>query len=64
MLIIRVRENESIDRALRRYKKKVKNTGMIQEVRERSFFEKPSTRRKKALDKAKYKQKLITEYDQ
>ncbi len=52
MLIIRVKEGESIDKALRRYKKKFERTGVLKEVRERMFYKKPSVERKEKRKKA------------
>lgn len=63
MLIVKVKENESIDRALRRYKKKVQRTGLIQEVRSNMYFEKPSKRRRNTIEKAKYKQYMQHLYE-
>ena len=40
--------NGDVNKALRLFKKKVQEAGIIQEVREREAFEKPTTRRKKA----------------
>ncbi|MGV3599855.1 MAG: 30S ribosomal protein S21, partial [Dyadobacter fermentans] len=42
MLIINIKDNESIDRALKRYKKKFERTGTMRELRARTAFEKPS----------------------
>lgn len=42
-----VRKNESLDDALRRFKRTVSKTGTLQEARKREFYEKPSVRRKK-----------------
>ncbi|KGL03918.1 30S ribosomal protein S21 [Lactobacillus helveticus] len=39
-------ENESIDDALRRFKRSVSRSGTLQEYRKREFYEKPSVRRK------------------
>lgn len=58
MIIINVKENESIDRALKRFKKKFERTGVLKEVRGRSFFEKPSVTKRDELIKARYIQKL------
>ena len=55
---IRVKEKESLDGALRRFKKSCARSGIIQEVRKREAYEKPSVRRKKkseAARKRKYK---------
>lgn len=42
----RVRKNESIETALRRFKRDVSKSGTLQEYRKRSYYEKPSVRRK------------------
>ncbi|UXX80806.1 30S ribosomal protein S21 [Reichenbachiella carrageenanivorans] len=58
MLIINVKENESIDRALKRFKKKFEKTGVLKQLRSRTAFEKPSVTRRTQLIKAAYKQKM------
>jgi small subunit ribosomal protein S21 len=58
MLIVNVKENESIDKALKRFKKKFEKTGVVKELRKRSQFEKPSVVRRAEVIKAKYVQKL------
>jgi small subunit ribosomal protein S21 len=40
--------NGDVNKALRLFKKKVQEAGIIQEVREREYYEKPTTKRKKA----------------
>ena len=57
MLVINIKDGESIDRALRRYKKKVRDTKLMNEIRERKNFEKPSVSRRKEIIKAVYKNK-------
>ena len=57
MLIINVKENESIDKALKRFKKKFEKTGVLKELRYRSAFEKPSITRRTEMIRAAYKQK-------
>lgn len=57
MLIIRVKEGESIDKALRRYKKKFERTGVLKEKRERMFYKKPSVVKKEQQKKAVNRQK-------
>jgi small subunit ribosomal protein S21 len=47
---IRLGENESIESALRRFKKKIQKAGIIPEVRRRERYEKPSLRRKRKLE--------------
>ena len=58
MAEIRVKDNESLDSALRRFKKSCARAGTLAEVRKREHYEKPSVRRKKkseAARKRKYK---------
>ena len=58
MAEIRVKENESIDSALRRFKRSCQKSGVLMELRRRECYEKPSVRRKKkseAARKRKYK---------
>ena len=55
---IRVNENESLDSALRRWKKSCARSGVLAEVRKREHYEKPSVKRKKkseAARKSKFK---------
>ncbi|MEQ9262639.1 MAG: 30S ribosomal protein S21 [Owenweeksia sp.] len=54
MLVISVKEGESIDRALKRYKRKYDRTGTMREVRSRQQFTKPSVERRKEILKAAY----------
>jgi small subunit ribosomal protein S21 len=61
MLIIEVKETESIDRALKRYKRKVQNVRLIQELRRRKEFVKPSVSRRNEILKAVYKTKKQSE---
>jgi small subunit ribosomal protein S21 len=50
---IRIRENESFENALKRFKKQCEKTGVLSEVRKREHFEKPSIKRKKKALAAK-----------
>ena len=50
---IRVREDESIDNVLRRFKRDCARSGVLQEVRKREHYEKPSVRRKKKSEAAR-----------
>ncbi len=61
MIVINVKENESIDKALKRFKKKFEKTGVLRELRGRTAFEKPSVKRRNELIKAKYRQKKYME---
>lgn len=47
MPIIKVRENEPFDIALRRFKRSCEKAGILSEVRRREFHEKPTTERKR-----------------
>ena len=42
MIEVNVRENESLERALRRFKKKWERSGVLKDVKRKSFYEKPS----------------------
>lgn len=55
MIIINVKEGESIDRALKRYKRKHRQIGVIKELRRRKQFTKPSVKRRTEVLKARYK---------
>lgn len=57
MLIINVKDEESIDRALKRYKRKFRNVRLIQELRRRKHFTKPSVERRNELLNAEYRLK-------
>ena len=48
-----VRENESLDSALRRFKRSCAKAGIQQEIRKREHYEKPSVRRKKKSEAAR-----------
>ena len=48
MPVIKVRENEPFDVALRRFKRSCEKAGILSEVRSREFYEKPTTIRKRA----------------
>ena len=58
MLLINLKENDTIDKALKKYKKKFERTGVVKELRERQQFTKPSVKLRKQLIKARYKQFL------
>ena len=58
MAEIRVKENESLDSALRRFKRSCAKAGVISEVRKREHYEKPSVKRKKKSEAAR-KRKFI-----
>ncbi|HLS66444.1 MAG TPA: 30S ribosomal protein S21 [Pseudogracilibacillus sp.] len=49
----RVRKNESLEDALRRFKRDVSKSGTLSEYRRREYYEKPSVRRKKKSEAAR-----------
>ena len=51
----RVRKNESLDSALKRFKRSCAKDGVLSEMRKRERYEKPSVRRKKKLEAARKK---------
>ena len=53
MSTIRVGENESLDSALRRFKRKCSRDGIIGDLRRKEFYERPSVRRKKKAEAAR-----------
>ncbi|MFN8438606.1 MAG: 30S ribosomal protein S21 [Cytophagales bacterium] len=59
MLVINVKENESIDKALKRYKKKFEKTGVVKELRGRAEYVKKSVRRREEIIKAAYKERMF-----
>jgi small subunit ribosomal protein S21 len=56
MVGIIIHENENIDRAIRRFKKKYERSGILKEVKKRAYFTKPSV--KKRLKKIKAVRRL------
>ena len=57
MAQVQVRQNESLDSALRRFKKQIQQTGILKEAREHEHYEKPSDKRRKALAARRRKMK-------
>jgi small subunit ribosomal protein S21 len=57
---VTVKEHENINQALRRFKKKIEESGLLDELRKREFYEKPTTerKRKKGAAKARWSKKL------
>ena len=58
MLQIPVKEGESIEKALKKYKKKFERTGVLKELRERKEYTKKSIVRRQQIIKAEYVEKL------
>lgn len=57
MTEIRVRENESIDNALKRFKRQCARSGVLSEYRKREHYEKPSIKKKRKSEAAKRKKR-------
>jgi len=53
MSTVRVGENETLDSALRRFKRKCSRDGIIGDLRRKEFYESPSLRRKKKAEAAR-----------
>ena len=52
---IKLRDNESIEEALRRFKRECDRNGILQEVKRREYFESPSVKRKRKAQEARRK---------
>ena len=52
MVGIVIQENENIDRAIRRFKKKYERSGILKEVKRRAYFTKPSVKKRMKRIKA------------
>ena len=50
---VRVRENENIDSALKRFKKIIQKAGILSEIKRRERYEKPSVKRKRKSEAAR-----------
>ena len=53
MAEVRVKENETLDSALRRFKRQCARSGVLTELRKREHYEKPSVKRKKKSEAAR-----------
>ncbi|WP_425446115.1 30S ribosomal protein S21 [Dethiothermospora halolimnae] len=57
MAEIKVKDNESLEQALRRFKRQCSRAGILSEARKREHYEKPSVKRKKKSEAARRKNK-------
>ena len=57
MIIVQVKNEKSLEQALKIYKFKIYKTKQIQKLQERQEFKKPSVKRRAQIKKAQYKQK-------
>ena len=63
MLIVKLKKGENINRALKRFKVKFRNTQVIKQIRERQYFEKKSVKRRREVMNAIYKQRVLDEQE-
>jgi small subunit ribosomal protein S21 len=58
--VVYLRDNENINQALRKFKKKVEAAGTLEDLRKKEFYEKPTAVRKRAKSaaKARWRKKL------
>lgn len=56
-------KNDNVEQALRKFKKKIQDSGLLQEVRDRGEYEKPTTKKKRKAGAAKnrWKKKLASQ---
>lgn len=59
MLIIDVKDSESIDKALKKYKRKFEKAGILKELRRRQVFQKPSISRRATVIRAAYREEVL-----
>jgi small subunit ribosomal protein S21 len=57
MIIVHVKNSNSLEQALKTYKFKIYKTKQIQKLQERQEYKKPSVKRRAQIKKAQYKQK-------
>jgi small subunit ribosomal protein S21 len=60
MILVPIKEGESVDRALKKLKRKFEKMGIVKELRERQKFTKPSIVKREQRIKAAYVQHLRT----
>ncbi|RIV73107.1 30S ribosomal protein S21 [Flagellimonas aequoris] len=63
MLKIEVKPGESIERALKRYKRKYRNTKRLEQIRDRQEYTKKSVEKRKTKKKAQYKEKYLRDQE-
>ncbi|GAB5550780.1 MAG: 30S ribosomal protein S21 [Saprospiraceae bacterium] len=61
MVIINVKDSETIDRALKRYKRRHRDAQVVKELRKRKEFIKPSVKKRTQILKAAYRDQKIKE---
>ncbi len=58
MVIVPVKEGESLEKSLKKFKKKFEKMGVVRELRDRQKFTKPSIRKRETKLKAIYREQL------
>ena len=53
MVTVKIRDDESLEQALRRFNREVLREGIIRELRKREFYEKPSQRKRREKEQAR-----------
>jgi small subunit ribosomal protein S21 len=61
---VRVRDDESFEKALRRFNKFCEKTGILSDIKKHQHFEKPSERRKRKLNAARRKMRKIQQFEE
>lgn len=58
MLIIPIKEGDTIEKALKKYKKKFEKVGILKQLRDKMFYKKPSERQKEIINRAIIREKI------
>lgn len=58
MLIIPIKEGDTIEKALKKYKKKFEKVGILKQLRDRMYYKKPSERKKEIINRAIIREKI------
>ena len=61
MSTVKVRKDEPLERALRRFKKKMDKEGLLREIKKHEHYEKPSQRKRRKIVKARQREKRYEE---
>ena len=63
MPAVKVRDNESFEKAFRRFTKACEKSGLMSEIKKHQHFEKPSERRKRKMNAARRKQRKLQMFE-
>jgi small subunit ribosomal protein S21 len=58
MIIVQIKDNEPLDKALKKFKKKFEKTGVVKQLRSRQAYEKPSVARRTVVKRAIHRNNL------